>query len=177
MMKKYSFAALKYIHDVASFECLNVGVVIFSAEQKTILCKFSRPYSRLSNTFSGFDHKHYYQLVSRIETQINNKNKEFSLEFEFGPTPKLREILNNILPVDDSSLKFFDIGGGITDDLNKTLESLFVRYVEKYTKSPKRFRREDEEVGRGAARVDRQDDRRERRRLLRRHPGLGSATR
>lgn len=52
------------------------------------------------------------------------------------------------MPEDDSSLQWSEMGGGVSADLEKTLESLFQRLVMKYDSKQERDSRDDDAVWR-----------------------------
>jgi len=58
----------------------------------------------------------------------------------------IEQILNQVLPPDDSSLQFSTVGAGHTAELSRTLQQLYERYVEKYSGRVHYPSRDDEEV-------------------------------
>jgi hypothetical protein len=54
------------------------------------------------------------------------------------------EVAASILPTDDSSLQWSPAGSGLSDDLHKTLEQLYERFVERYEQRPSQGRGEED---------------------------------
>lgn len=126
----YSFAVLRYVHDVATQECLNVGVVLFVPSGGYIKAKIQHEYSRLSQAFEGFQGEYYRKVAKHIESRINALSERWIKELPFDDRPlDARMVANMILPHDDSSLQFSESSRGLTTDPDYTLDELFTRYV------------------------------------------------
>ena len=138
---------LRYVHDIATGEFVNVGVVIYAREARyaSALCRAT--YGRLSKVFPGLDGEafkgmmHYVQ--SRIEELGSGLRDELALE---GLPASVTDLAQSVLPRDDSSLQWSPPGSGLSDDPSRTPEALFDRLVSSYDERPAKERRTDEEV-------------------------------
>jgi len=149
MKTTYSFVVLRYAHDVVSGEFVNVGVALYAPEVKYIDCLCNTRYGRLTRMFITVDGDYFRGLVKYIEARFEEMGDKLRSELPLHGTPKnIAEIAKSILPPDDSSLQWSEAGGGITDDPAKTLEELYVRFVERYEERQQRPRREDGDVWR-----------------------------
>src|SRR3712207_6101453 len=129
----FQFAVLRYIHDPATEEFLNVGVVVYSKEARYLRALVSMKYSRLSNAFQEINGDHYRRIVNYIERSLAHRHHQFQQLELFNDLPlKLETILHQVLPPDDSSLIFGGYGGGIAVDLDAELNRLYKRLVEQY---------------------------------------------
>lgn len=63
----YTYCLVKYVHNPAVGEMLNVGVLMCAPSVSFVAAKFNHYYERLSSTFAGFDGEHYREIVSNIE--------------------------------------------------------------------------------------------------------------
>ncbi|MBN1815432.1 MAG: DUF3037 domain-containing protein [Anaerolineae bacterium] len=147
-MKEYAFqfAILRYVHDVVTQEFINVGVVVYAQEQRYIKARVSRRYSRLSKTFPGINRDFYQRVISHVEQSFMRLQQEFQPPKTKEPDDlpsRIEVTLQQVLPPDDSSLRFGGIGGGITDDLDAELNRLYERLVERYIEAPQRSSREE----------------------------------
>jgi hypothetical protein len=61
-----SYTVLKYRHDAAAGEVLNIGVVLYAPETGQVGALFSPRYGRLSEAFAGFDGDLYHSVTSRL---------------------------------------------------------------------------------------------------------------
>jgi hypothetical protein len=126
----YSYSVLRYVHDVVSGESLNVGVAIYAQSEGYIRARLQHHYARLSQAFDGFPGDYYRKLTNHIESRINILSERLLKELPFDATPvDAKALCSMVLPDDDSSLQFTEARGGITDDLDATLEHLFDRFV------------------------------------------------
>lgn len=141
----YSFATLRYVHDVVTEEFVNVGVALYSRAAAFVGATFTTSYQRIVSTFGSFDGQFYRHLVRRLEDSFEELQEHLFRGVQHPPDD-IADILAMTLPKDDSSLQFSATGGGLTDDPDVSLRSLFDRYVNKYTSKDERETRTDQEV-------------------------------
>lgn len=143
----YSYALLKYIHDSVTGEFANVGVILYAPRANYVGFKGSTAYGRLSEFFPGMDGDHFRRMIRSIESRAHEFSETASGLFKANLEEKAAfDLGNRILPLDDSSLRFTEGGSGISSDLNQTLQRIYERYVERYSKKPQFQRRSDEVV-------------------------------
>lgn len=141
----YTYVALRYVHDIGTEEFVNVGVVMHAPEARFAKAEFRHTYARLSHMFPGFDPEHFKRMMSGMEARFLELSRQIREEMDFGNRPgDARELARSVLPEDDSSLQWSEMGGGVSADLEKTLESLFQRLVMKYDSKQERDSRDDE---------------------------------
>lgn len=126
----FSYSVLRYVHDAASGESLNVGVVLFAPTIRFAKAIVQHEYGRLSKAFEGF-HGDYYRKVARhLERRVNDLPSEWLAKLPFESMPSnARTLANMVLPDDDSSLRLSEPQGGLTSDPEATLLELFERLV------------------------------------------------
>jgi hypothetical protein len=144
----YSFSILRFIYDAVTLEFVNVGIVVYSPTTKQLQAKCTNHYSRISNLFENFDGLRFRQTVRYIQDEINEIALQIPVSLQFSPPSALSDILNSVLPIDDSSFQFASGGAGTTDDFATLVDHLFVRYVEHYGVARKVAQRNDEDVWR-----------------------------
>ena len=123
MKSAYTYTVLRYVHDVAREEFLNVGVALYSQDKHfgKFICLSSL--GRMEKVFRGFDAK-------SVESVLNLIRLKFSIiPYQAFPV-SVMDIAWSVLPKDDSSLQWSSPGSGITDDLSKTAEDLYKKLVE-----------------------------------------------
>jgi hypothetical protein len=144
----YTFSTLRFIYDPVTLEFVNVGVVVYSPETKQLSARCTQHYGRISKMFVTFDGIRLRQTLRFIQDRLNDIAAEMYGKLQFRPVGSMYEILNSVLPVDDSSLQFAKGGVGTTEDLKKTAELLFDRYVERYSGGQDITKRDDDDVWR-----------------------------
>ena len=146
MKTTYSNITLRYVHDVVTGEFANIGVVLYAPEQRFLEARFTTSYERLNAVFLKIDHLHYRALMRYMANQFEKIAADIRDGLHVPPVTALNEIVRQVLPPDDSSLQWSEQGGGFTDDLAKTLDELFKRFVERYVAGAEQVSRSDEEI-------------------------------
>jgi hypothetical protein len=129
---EYSYTLLKYRHDQAAGEVLNVGVALLSSEGQVGVCWSSR-YARLSEAFAGFDGELYKDVLEKIERALERISKPmreglFQLE-EREKYPHIGSVVRLAWP--DQGLAYFvgPVMFGVTDNIEQELTILYDRFV------------------------------------------------
>mgnify|MGYP006276171185 FL=1 len=149
MKTAYSFAVLRYVHDILTGEFVNVGVVLYAPEVKYLGGLCNTRYGRLSRLFGDIDGEYFRGLMRHIEARFDELGDRLRNDLPlYEPPAHVMEIARDVLPPDDSSLQWSEPGGGRTEDPGKTLEQLFDRLVGRYESRAARASRNDEDVWR-----------------------------
>lgn len=149
MRTPYSFSVLRYIHDPVTQEFVNIGVAMYSQQAGFFRAVCTTHYARITHLFTKIDGNRFRQLARHIQEQVNAVGESLVSELPFEPGRIIEHLLGRVLPPDDSSLQFSTPAGvGLSHDLEKTLNELFDRYVERYAARPGATRRDDEDVWR-----------------------------
>lgn len=149
MSGHYKYAMLRYSHNVTSGESLNVGVVVYSWEQRYLKACFTTKGTRLRNAFKDFEIGYYREMAkflnaafesraASLAEMVNDRGQEH--------TASMRELLESILPHDDSALQWSEIRGGIGEDLDAVFEHLYQLYIGRYEEKNREERRSDENI-------------------------------
>ena len=129
----YQFAVLRYVHDPVTEEFLNIGIVVYSPEARYLKALINHNYGRLSDAFQKVNGTFYRKLTQSLENRLNYMHEKLSQGQLFDqPLDRLEILLGQILPPDDSSLRFSGFGGGISADLDGVLAALYQRLVTHY---------------------------------------------
>lgn len=149
MKTAYTYTVLRYVHDTATGEFVNVGVALYSREARYASAQCRTTFGRLSKTFPGMDGEAFKNVMRYIQSQLEELGDKIRNELPLEGLPKsVMEIVHRILPADDSSLQWSAEGGGLTENPLQTLESLFDRLVTRYDERPQQERRSDDDVWR-----------------------------
>lgn len=135
----YRYSVLRYVHDVRTQEFLNVGVLFHSAESELLAFRRIEKAGRLSSAFPGMDPRAVLQSLASM-------TDEFDRFREFAADCKIEDIRGEVLPVDDSSFQWGPSAGGISDDVEQALESVFQRHVGRYERKYAKRTRHDSDV-------------------------------
>lgn len=150
MKTTYTFTILRYVHDIATGEFVNMGVALYAPEAKYVSAICCPRYGRLSKMFLDVNGDQLRSLMRFLQARFEEYSLKLNGELALQGQPKsIMEIAASILPPDDSSLQWSEPGGGITDNPSAALEQLYVRLVEKYEQRAQLPSRTDDEVWRG----------------------------
>ena len=143
----YQYSVLRYVHDTATQEFVNIGVAVFAPEIGFLEAKYTDSYSRISALFVRVDGAHFRQIVHYIGSQIQALGKRYASRLPFEQSTSLESLLTQILPADDSAFQFSKIGVGVAQDPQQALAEIFHRQVETYL-TGEATRRSDDDVWR-----------------------------
>ncbi len=133
-MKKYQYQVIRYIHDYATGEFVNVGLVIYEPTLSYLRCKVIPRFGRVSNFFLDVKGHYLISTLKYLETEINKiaDNIYGSASSYLG----IEAITSSILPKDDSALVCTEAFMAIDTDMDMAFNDLFERLVNKYTEDP-----------------------------------------
>lgn len=143
----YTYCPVKYVHDPAAGEMLNIGVLLFSSEAKQIIGRFDYHFERLSAAFANFSGSHYRFVMTSLEYSISKLNGKFQPSlFQGEPFKDIKGVLALLVPDLGLSIQFGTVMAGITDDLESETEQIFQRLVTSQHPQKEKKSRTDEEV-------------------------------
>ena len=140
------------MHDVTLGEQLNIGIIFWAPDGKTLRCQINDKYGRLSKVYPGFDGTGYRSVTKHLRDRINAAatslaNPQRIIVFQdstdVAPTT-LASILNDVLREDASCLQHSRVRGGVTEDIEAAFERLVQEYLIGFDPTHRERRDEDE---------------------------------
>ncbi|MDZ7717019.1 MAG: DUF3037 domain-containing protein [Balneolaceae bacterium] len=135
-MKSYQYQIIQYVHDHFTGEYVNVGIVVYSPENKYLACRITNKYQRITSMFSEANGIWIMRVLRDFESQLNQTAEKMSELFQ--PSDEIENVTGNIIPNDDTAIRFSESQIGVDIDYNVALEDLFNSLVEKYIHDPKK---------------------------------------
>lgn len=143
----YYYSILQYVHDIATGEFVNVGVVVHSAEQGYLEARCRTTYKRVSEFFPDLDSKSFKSLMKIMNARLDVLSSTYCNSLDVEPRGQdLRTLIRSILPEDDSALRWSAVRSGISSDLPATLQRLYARNVTRYDNGAAAPKRSDADV-------------------------------
>ena len=143
----YTYRVLRYLHDPATGEGLNVGVVVYAPSLRWFEARFNLNAGRLKHAFPALDVDLHRALMRRLKTRFEAASLACAQELPFPERPAdLVGWANTILREDDSSLQWGLEGGGITAHPERELHDLYERMVLRHHAPAGRHGREDADI-------------------------------
>jgi len=143
---KYQFSILRYYHDIVSEEFLNIGIVVYFPETFFFTFKYTNRFRRVTRSFLDVDTDYIKKLLQNIDYRLSDKSIEMKNHNLFNDKFDFKTLINEVLPIENLTLRFSDIYYGNSDNTQDTINYLFERYVNKYMEKNERYSRNDEEV-------------------------------
>ena len=145
--QSYSYVTLRYVHDAVTGEFVNVALLLFAPESKTLLVRTRKTISRVKDIFPDLDRSAFTSAMRSIDSAAARYSRDAEraplLSFDLDAV----QVARKILPADDSSLQWSPLGVGMDSNIQKAFERLFSRLVARYDE-PATYRRSDEDVWR-----------------------------
>ena len=126
----YTYSVIRYRHDPAAGETLNIGVILCAPEAMFFDVCFEYHYERLSEPFANFDGEHYRQTLRRFTTVLDDLRDRLSPSVLFelvDPATDAAGVGRMIWPDRDLSFQLGPVLAGISDDPRGALDVLFHR--------------------------------------------------
>jgi len=149
MKTAYTYTILRYVHDTATGEFVNVGVVLYAPGANFVGALCRTTYGRLTKVFPGMDGEVFKSLMRYIQSSFEAIGDRTAAELPLGGKAKnVMEIAITVLPRDDSSLQWSEMGSGLTENPSAALEKIYNRVVLSYEQAPKASGRSEDDVWR-----------------------------
>lgn len=145
----YSYAVLRYVHDIATGEFLNVGVALYAPEHRFVNALCRTNFTRLKAVFPSLDGDSFRasmrHMMACFERLGEEAREQLALRSSSGT---VMDYALTVLAKDDSSLQWSDPGTGLTTDPEAMLAQLFERFVTSHDNKGPVHRKDDDDVWR-----------------------------
>ena len=149
----YSYCFLRYRQDPEAGEFANIGVALWSPDNRFLGFEGSKRFSRLTHFFGNLDKDGYRLLVAHVERRFDALAEKLTQDSLLPDHPAdIKEIAFQVVPQDDGALVWSPARGGVTEDPNAELGRLFQRYIGVHYEAPEKSHRDDGEVFRSVYR-------------------------
>ncbi len=129
---RYTYVLLRYRHDPLAGECVNVGVVLHSADARFLGVRVRKTLGRLGKMFPGISKADLTASLSAIERAVSKLAPPRQITLLGDEPTNAAKLAARALPHDDSSYVWGELASGVTDNPDATLEKLFHRFVTRY---------------------------------------------
>ena len=144
----YTYCIIRYSHDPAAGEVLNIGVLLCAPEIDLIKVELEYHFERLSYTFADFHGESYRRLLRQLEAGVARLSAQ-----ETGSLFRDKAILSDaqklsakLVPDRDLTLQFGPVMAGVSSDPAVELHHIFMRTVRSQYRERRTEHRTDEEV-------------------------------
>ena len=149
-MTNYEFALIKYVHNAASGECVNVGLAMLVPQERRLRVQFNTRYGRIGQFFQdSFDGNHYRNVVRNITDKFAELSEAF--KSEGGMFPMVQDLPQNlgglmslVLPEDSTAFRPGPLCGGMVEDPDSRFDELFRQFVTRHERSIRQGRQESQ---------------------------------
>ncbi|MFZ4777988.1 MAG: DUF3037 domain-containing protein [Terrimicrobiaceae bacterium] len=149
----FSYCFLRYRQGPEAGEFANIGVALWSPENRFLGFEGSKRFSRLTHFFGDLDRDGYRLLVAHVERRFDALAEKLTQDSLWPAQPAdIKEIAFQVVPQDDGALVWSPARGGMAEDPNAELSRIFHRYIGAHNEAPEKSRRDDGEVFRSVYR-------------------------
>ncbi|MBL8204871.1 MAG: DUF3037 domain-containing protein [Blastocatellia bacterium] len=144
----YSYCVIKYVHDPAAGEMLNIGVVVWFPAISQLFYKLEMRYERLSKTFVNFDGENFKRTLRHFEIAVETLQQELSgnLFSAENAVADVKTLIKRVWPDEDLSFQAGSSLVGITDDPEQAVQDIYHRFVASQWSQQSNERRNDEQI-------------------------------
>lgn len=151
MKTEYSYVLLRYVHDVATSESLNVGVVVHAPKAGYLGAQFTSKCKRVKDAFPDLNLQSLKDVLGYLKVGFARKADSLGEFVDYRGKShggEIGAIVRSILPEDDSSLQWSDRRGGFveSDGLAGVLEHLYERFIGRHESVTGDHGRQDPEI-------------------------------
>jgi hypothetical protein len=141
---------LRYVHDAATEEFVNVGVILLAPDVGYADARFVPTWTRVSSMFADADLVHLRRLAAAVSQRLEEVSVQWRTELPFEKEIRASKVISKLLPPEESGFQASKVISGITSDPQRTLAELCQRYAGRFLPSEsERSARDDEEIWRG----------------------------
>ncbi len=144
---EFSYCILRYRRDPDSGEFANIGVALWCPQTRFLGFQGCPRYGRLTHFFGDLDVDGYRRLIGYVERQFQVLAADLVQTSLFEPdAANVLDLAARVVPIDDGSLVWGALRGGLTPDPSAELSRLFTRYVGSLNETTERASRSDKEI-------------------------------
>jgi hypothetical protein len=122
----YQYQILRYQHDVATGEFVNVGLVYFDPQTHFLRARMTRNITRIAHFFGEIEGEHLLRTFKGLENAFNRLENTHIFS-------SVKEVTSSILPPNDNALAFSSIFKGIdVTNHNAAFDDLYNTLIGKY---------------------------------------------
>lgn len=139
----YTYCVLRYVHDPAAGEALNIGVLAYAP------CQIEQRYARLSTTFRDFNGHHYRtasrRTLSAVEA-LRSRWRDALPSIDHAPPKTVDSVFRMLFPDPGLSFQRGEMHSGLAHELEQAIASIFDRMVASQHSEGAEARRTDAQV-------------------------------
>ncbi|PNG58508.1 MULTISPECIES: DUF3037 domain-containing protein [unclassified Variovorax] len=128
----YTYAVLRYVHDIGTAEFINVGVVVAACEAPRVAARFKTDYGRVKSAFPSLDTEVFLGRMKRLQGCFDSIDASRCLKVRAREGASIAALIRSVLPLEDSAIHWSPIGSGVGGPPEEVLESLYRRMVTKH---------------------------------------------
>src|SRR5712664_4925422 len=106
----YTYVTLRYVHDIATGEFINVGIALFAPSVKFVGARCLSRSTRLTSLYPKIDQRYFASILSHVQAQIEIVNRQLQSDPKTVKAKSIEDIASSVFPKDDSSLRWGESG-------------------------------------------------------------------
>ena len=139
----YEYQLLRYRHDLATGEFVNIGLVYFDPKTRFLRVRMTERYGRLSDFFGHVSGVFLLRGLKKLESDFKKIAQRLEKELDFNQFRSVEQLTAAAMPPDDNTLFFSAAYKGWHLDHDKSFEELYERLIARYTDEATEERHDD----------------------------------
>jgi hypothetical protein len=139
----YEYQLLRYRHDLATGEFVNVGLVYFDPKTRFLRVRMTERYGRLSDFFGNVSGVFLLRGLRKLEADFKKVTQQLEKELHFTSFSSVEQLTVAVLPPDDNTLFFSPSFKGWHLDHDTSFDELYERLIGRYTDEATEERHDD----------------------------------
>ena len=132
MKVPFEAAVVRYMHDSATGEFVNVGVLLVAQSTGYADAKFLKSWTRVTNMFPDARIEHLQRLCARIEKAVESLSARSRIDPSGSRLPGLAQLFESLAREDGTGLAVSPVSSGATLEPAQMLEEFFGRTVSRF---------------------------------------------
>jgi Protein of unknown function (DUF3037) len=138
-MIPYQFASIRYVHNIATEEFVNIGIVLWTPNERKVHYKISTNYGRLSSFFDGFNSIGYQRMIKEMRRKIFVASRDESLL----QIADIEGVLHHLMPAEDGCFQWSEPMSGVTRDAKQRVDRIYQETIGRHEHRQARERQDD----------------------------------
>jgi Protein of unknown function (DUF3037) len=139
----YEYQLLRYRHDLASGEFVNVGLVYFDPQTRFLCTRMTERYGRLSDFFGNVSGVFLLRGLKTMQKEFSYIKTRLEKELDFNQFQTVAALTTSVLPKDDNTLFFSETFKGFHFNHEKSFDTLYDRLIGQYSEEATEQRHDD----------------------------------
>lgn len=131
-MKTFQYQVLRFMPDKLGEEFINVGIVLFEPESKTLFSKMLNKAARVTAVFPEMNSRALIKMLHNLEVRIKSLGMKIQGEIEYQTYSSIQDITNEFKRNDGDGIYFSEVKQTLDISAETAFTDLFDRFIQQH---------------------------------------------